>query len=165
MGPEVWYESLGSNTSLQRQEAGRDAPEGVGPAMHTAFWVRVKAMEKDARGAQKSMDHRRIIIENTFDKDKADKALDWWFLYWFVWGDSDFPWFSLRFSAGFWHQITLDSRGLTVRSSAEFGDLFNPSLVDSNTEPESNWFSTVLSNSPIWLSLHCVLCRLRVCKV
>jgi len=38
--------------------------------------VRVKAMEKDARGAQKSMDHRRIIIEKTFDKDKADKALD-----------------------------------------------------------------------------------------
>ena len=33
-------------------------------------------MEKDARGAKKSMDHRKIIIENTFDKDKVDKALD-----------------------------------------------------------------------------------------
>ena len=52
-------------------------------------------MEKDARGAKKSMDHRKIIIENTFYKDKVDKALDWWFLYWSVGGDTaifhDFP--------------------------------------------------------------------------
>lgn len=112
MGQSLWYESLGSNTSLWRQEAGRDAPEGVGPAMHTAFWVRVKAMEKDARGAQKSMDHRRII-ENTFDKDKADKALDWWFLYWFVWGDSDFPWFSMIFRTFFTWILTPNHFGLS----------------------------------------------------